>query len=56
LTCICYDETLELLSNIEKKNNSILIKKNIRVHFQISADQQKLRQVFWNLGINAMGR
>ena len=48
------DETLELLSNLEKKNNRVLIKKEYKGTFQINADQQKLRQVFWNLGVNAI--
>jgi two-component system, NtrC family, sensor histidine kinase PilS len=47
------DETLELLNNMEQKD-SVLIKKEYKGPLLINADQQKLRQVFWNLGINAI--
>lgn len=62
------DETLELLKNtVENKalrqaqddgrqskgSGSILIKRDFSGALEITADHQKLRQVFWNLGLNA---
>lgn len=48
------NETLELLDNIEHNKNKILTKKEFKGSFFINADPQKLRQVFWNLGMNAL--
>jgi two-component system sensor histidine kinase PilS (NtrC family) len=47
------NETLDLLQNIEKNNDNVTIKKEFRGSLVISADPEKIRQVFWNLGINS---
>jgi two-component system sensor histidine kinase PilS (NtrC family) len=46
------DRTLDLLKNAEHKG-SISIKKDYEGRLFIQADQEKLSQVFWNLGVNA---
>lgn len=46
------DNTLDLLVNAEHKGR-ISIKKDFEGRLFIYADPEKLRQVFWNLGINA---
>ncbi|NWF51597.1 MAG: PAS domain S-box protein [Nitrospirae bacterium] len=48
------DETTELLKNVEQNKGNISIKKKYAGRLEIDADPQKLRQVFWNLGINAI--
>ncbi|PKL52363.1 MAG: hypothetical protein CVV37_01695 [Nitrospira bacterium HGW-Nitrospira-1] len=46
------DGTLELLKNAEHKSG-ISIKKEFEGELLIHADPEKMRQVFWNLGVNA---
>lgn len=46
------DSTLELLTNSENKGG-ISIKKDFEGQLFSHADPEKIRQVFWNLGINA---
>ncbi|MEW6570227.1 MAG: ATP-binding protein [Nitrospirota bacterium] len=48
------DETIELLKNVEMGENNISIHKQYSGILEVHADPQKLRQVFWNLGVNAM--
>jgi two-component system, NtrC family, sensor histidine kinase PilS len=49
------DDAIELLKNVEQNNrNNISIQKNYNDIIEINADPQKMRQVFWNLGINAI--
>jgi len=48
------DETVELIKNAIVKTNSIVIKKGFHGPLEIVADPQKLRQVVFNLGINAI--
>ncbi len=48
------DETIELLNNIKQDKTDIFIKKDFEDSFFINADAQKIRQVFWNLGVNAI--
>jgi len=48
------DETLSLLKNIEQNRGNIEIKKDFKGKLFIDADPQKIRQVFWNLGVNAL--
>ncbi len=46
------DETIELLKNVEQ--NNISINKKYTGRLELNADPQKMRQVFWNLGINSI--
>jgi len=46
------DETIELLKNVEE--NNISINKEYTGRLEVDADPQKMRQVFWNLGINSI--
>lgn len=46
------DETIELLKNVEQ--NNISINKKYTGRLEVDADPQKMRQVFWNLGINSI--
>ncbi len=46
------DDTIELLKNIAIDN--INIKKNIKGKLIINGDSNKLKQVFWNIGLNAI--
>jgi len=46
------DSTLELLKNTEPKSD-ISIKKDFEGQLLVHADPEKIRQVFWNLGVNA---
>lgn len=46
------DSTLELLMNAEH-NGKISIKKDFKGQLFVRADPEKIRQVFWNLGVNA---
>ncbi len=48
------DETIELLSNINHSEEAISFRKNYRSPLPVYADPQKMHQVFWNLGINAI--
>ncbi len=48
------DDTLELLKNTVPVRNDITIRKNFIGTLPVNADHQKLRQVFWNLGMNAI--
>lgn len=48
------DDTLELLAHTAPVQNNIAIRKDFNAPPDIYADNQKLRQVFWNLGMNAI--
>jgi signal transduction histidine kinase len=48
------DDIIELLKNDEQNKGRIHITKNYHGTIHVSADQQKMRQVFWNLGLNAV--
>lgn len=48
------NETLELLKNIGQNKSNISIKKEFKGSLFITADPQKIKQVFWNLGLNAI--
>lgn len=48
------DETLTLLKNIGIDRGNIVIARNFEGPLLVSVDPQKLRQVFWNLGMNAI--
>jgi two-component system sensor histidine kinase PilS (NtrC family) len=48
------DETLSLLRNAEQNKGNIRIRKDFDGPFFAQVDPQKIRQVFWNLGINAI--
>ncbi len=47
------DETVMLLKNSKKFNQNIMITCDIDPCIQLSGDAQRMRQVFWNLLINA---
>lgn len=51
---VVLDNTLELLKNTAPIRNNIFIKKDFNGALPVNADQQKLQQVFWNLGMNAI--
>jgi two-component system sensor histidine kinase PilS (NtrC family) len=48
------DETVELLQNIDHNKGRIAFRKQYTSPLLISADPQKMHQVFWNLGVNAI--
>ncbi len=48
------DETLSLLKNVEQNKGNISISKGFEGPLIAEVDPQKIRQVFWNLGINAV--
>lgn len=48
------DDIIELLKNIEQNKGHVNIKKAYHGTIEVSADPQKMRQVFWNLGLNAI--
>ncbi len=48
------EEISELLKNVAKERNPVVIRKNYFDTIELYADPQKMRQVFWNLGINAI--
>lgn len=48
------DETLYLLNNAEQNKGNISISKGFEGPLIAEVDPQKIRQVFWNLGINAV--
>ncbi|MBF0606611.1 MAG: ATP-binding protein [Candidatus Magnetobacterium sp. LHC-1] len=47
-------ETIEMLRALASTNSNVTIKTNIAAEVYIDADDNKLRQVFWNLGLNAI--
>jgi two-component system sensor histidine kinase PilS (NtrC family) len=47
------DETVELLKNACQNNTHVTLKKD-NAAAEVDADPQKMRQVFWNLGMNAI--
>lgn len=48
------DETLSLLKNAEQNKGNISINKGFQGPLLAQVDPQKIRQVFWNLGMNAI--
>ena len=48
------DETVDLLRNVDQNRDTISIRKQYSGAFEVIADPQKMRQVFWNLGLNAL--
>jgi signal transduction histidine kinase len=48
------DDIIELLKNVEQNKGRVHIAKNYHGSIEVSADPQKMRQVFWNLGLNAV--
>jgi two-component system sensor histidine kinase PilS (NtrC family) len=48
------DETVELLSNINHNKELVSFRKNYQSPLRVHADPQKMHQVFWNLGVNAI--
>lgn len=48
------DETIELLRNVEQNKESVSIRKDYDGVVEVNADPKKMRQVFWNLGINSV--
>jgi signal transduction histidine kinase len=48
------DETLSLLRNRAQEKGNIRITKEFDGPLFLVADQQKIRQVFWNLGLNSI--
>jgi len=48
------DETLDLLENVHQGDNVISLRKTYTGPIEVTVDPQKMRQVFWNLGINAI--
>lgn len=48
------DETVELLQNIDHEKGRITVRKNYSSPLLVLADPQKMHQVFWNLGLNAI--
>jgi signal transduction histidine kinase len=48
------DETVEFLKNVEQNKNTITIEKLYSGSLQVHVDPQKMKQVFWNLGLNAL--
>jgi len=48
------DDIIELLKNDEHNKGCVNIVKNYQGTIRVFADPQKMRQVFWNLGLNAI--
>jgi len=48
------DDIIEILKNAEQNKGRVHIAKNYHGTVEVSADPQKMRQVFWNLGLNAV--
>jgi signal transduction histidine kinase len=48
------DETIDLLRNVDQHRDTIVIQKQYNGEVEVNADPQKMRQVFWNLGLNAL--
>jgi two-component system sensor histidine kinase PilS (NtrC family) len=48
------DETIELLKNTDQNRGLVYIQKEYGGVARMTGDPQKLSQVFWNLGLNAM--
>jgi len=51
---VLLDDTIELLKNVDQNKGRVSIKKNYEGDIAVVADPMKMRQVFWNLGINAV--
>ncbi|MBF0344405.1 MAG: PAS domain S-box protein [Nitrospirae bacterium] len=47
-------ETIEMLRALVSTDGNVIINTNIAKEIYIEADDNKLRQVFWNLGLNAI--
>lgn len=47
-------ETLDLLRNVPQEGPGVFIRDNLSGTLMLRVDPQKMRQVFWNLGINAI--
>jgi two-component system sensor histidine kinase PilS (NtrC family) len=47
-------DTLELLQHTEQNRGSVTIRQEFRGELLVLLDPEKIRQVFWNLGINAI--
>jgi signal transduction histidine kinase len=45
---------MELLKHVEQNRGNISISKKYTGRLEADADPQKMRQVFWNLGLNAV--
>lgn len=48
------DETIEFLKNMEPNKDNIKIVKHYSRALQVNVDPEKMKQVFWNLGLNAL--
>jgi two-component system sensor histidine kinase PilS (NtrC family) len=48
------NETIDLIENVHQDKSNFSLKKNYTGSVEIRADSQKMRQVFWNLGVNAL--
>jgi two-component system sensor histidine kinase PilS (NtrC family) len=48
------DETIELLNNTDQNRGLVSVQKEYSGAAKMTGDPQKLSQVFWNLGLNAM--
>lgn len=46
--------TLDLLRNLAETKNTVSIRKDFRGPLFLDVDPEKIRQVFWNLGLNAI--
>jgi signal transduction histidine kinase len=47
------DETIMLLKNSRDFHDNVLVTRDVEPHIMLKGDTQRLRQVFWNLLINA---
>ena len=45
---------MDLLENVHQGDNIVSLRKTYTGPIDVTADPQKMRQVFWNLGINAI--
>jgi two-component system sensor histidine kinase PilS (NtrC family) len=45
---------MELLKHVEQNRGDILVHKKYAGRLEANVDPQKMRQVFWNLGLNAV--
>jgi two-component system, NtrC family, sensor histidine kinase PilS len=48
------DETLDLLENVHQGDNVVSLRKTYTGPPEVTVDPQMIRQVFWNLGMNAI--